>query len=380
MENQVSSDDDLSYLKQQAAISNVIQNIMAYGTRGPIQSPAAAMEAARQSHLARQSQTLQNTLQQRQEDRLQSNQDAQVEAARQEAKVMAKVQEVLNDPVMDEEQKLYWLAKLGKPGMEAAKELRETGKYLKEDDPYKNHPQDYIAFLSGRLPTQELYREWTQLVAANKGPLVTVNTGKDGPELPKDHMWKDPTNPRLGVMPIPGSKTAYDQDQDAMQRQSGIEREAVAAQTVFEDTQRVLDVLDKYGAAATGPAASATKWLAITPAGQVNKHIESIKGNVGIDSLLKIKREGSGLGQVPQSQLDMLAGLLGKLDPDMKLEDVRYNVERIQEIYADIVKKSGGDPKALYQERQGRLSGRPSEALAPDAPPEAVIDFYFRRK
>jgi hypothetical protein len=154
------------------------------------------------------------------------------------------------------------------------------------------------------------------------------------------------------------------------------ERDVVgtAAQTVFEDVDRALNVMDEFGHLSTGPAAAVTSWLPTTPADQLQKHIDSIKGNVGIDSLLKIKKSGAGLGHIPQAQLEMLASLLGKLDSNMKYEDLQYNLNRIGNIYKDIVEKTGGDPKGVYNKRRqdaglspddGNLSSRSQDIIEP---------------
>jgi hypothetical protein len=159
------------------------------------------------------------------------------------------------------------------------------------------------------------------------------------------------------MKPIPGGPAELDIQKEEHKRKTGAEVKAQAAQTVYEDTDRALDVLNKWGHLASGVAGT-TDWLPSAPAHQLNQHIESIKGNVGIDSLIKIKESGAGLGQIPQTQLEMLASLLGRLNTRMRPEDLRFNIQRIQEIYADIVEKEGGDPKEAYKERLKRIGDR----------------------
>ena len=71
--------------------------------------------------------------------------------------------------------------------------------------------------------------------------------------------------------------------------------------------------------------------------------VKSIQANIGIDKLLDIKASGAGLGQVPQSQLEMLASVLGQLNTAQDKETVRYNVERVLTLYSDIVRQAGGE-------------------------------------
>ena len=70
--------------------------------------------------------------------------------------------------------------------------------------------------------------------------------------------------------------------------------------------------------------------------------VKSIQANIGIDKLLDIKRSGAGLGQVPQSQLEMLASVLGQLNTAQDKETVRYNVDRVLYLYSMIVEQAGG--------------------------------------
>jgi len=69
----------------------------------------------------------------------------------------------------------------------------------------------------------------------------------------------------------------------------------------------------------------------------LNALISSVKSNIGIDTLLNIKREGSGLGQVPQSQLETLQEMLGQLDIAREPELLKRDINDILKMYQDIV-------------------------------------------
>jgi hypothetical protein len=120
------------------------------------------------------------------------------------------------------------------------------------------------------------------------------------------------------------------------QQQARSENIVRAADTVTDDVQRALDLLNKHGRLAAG-VGSATSVIPESPAKQLRLHIDSVRGNIAVDQLLRIKASGSGLGQVPQQQLEMLASLLGNLDPSMRPDDLRYNLERIHRIYSEII-------------------------------------------
>jgi hypothetical protein len=57
-----------------------------------------------------------------------------------------------------------------------------------------------------------------------------------------------------------------------------------------------------------------------------------------------------------------LASMLGNLDVTQNQRVLRENLVRVREIYEDIVRKTGGDPKQLMQERQQRQQTTPQGA------------------
>jgi hypothetical protein len=126
------------------------------------------------------------------------------------------------------------------------------------------------------------------------------------------------------------------------------------ANTVVDDVARALDIIETRGRGAAG-------WgglLAGVPesdARALDQLIKSVQSNIGIDKLLEIKASGAGLGQVPQSQLEMLASVLGSLNLKDKPENLIYNLNRVDTLYKDIIQRAGGQvtaPSALAREGQ----------------------------
>ena len=75
---------------------------------------------------------------------------------------------------------------------------------------------------------------------------------------------------------------------------------------------------------------------------EIERLIQSVKDNVGIDALLNIKREGSGLGQVPQKQLESLQGLVGRLEVSRDPALLRRDLVDVLGMYEDIMNSLGG--------------------------------------
>ena len=84
-----------------------------------------------------------------------------------------------------------------------------------------------------------------------------------------------------------------------------------------------------------------------TPAADIKARIESIKGNSGVDSLLKIKASGAGLGQIPQSQMDMLSNLIGNLDQAQSFPELLDVINRYERIYKDVYNNAISDNQKI---------------------------------
>jgi len=133
---------------------------------------------------------------------------------------------------------------------------------------------------------------------------------------------------------------------------------AVTAGTVVEDIDRALKVLSPFSSGLSGLSAV----IPGSDANELKGHIDSVKSNIGIDKLLKIKESGAGLGQVPQSQLDMLASTLGNLDITQKTHVLKENLQRAKKIYSDIIKKAEKDlPQQVSnnQPQEGQTATNP---------------------
>ncbi len=115
-----------------------------------------------------------------------------------------------------------------------------------------------------------------------------------------------------------------------------------AAETVTRDISDIERLVAKdmtFGGASV-PSSIFRVGAAIVPgtdAFEVDSLIQSVKSNIGIDQLLKIKKAGSGLGQVPQSQLETLQGLLGRLEIGRNPELLASNLNDVKASYEKII-------------------------------------------
>lgn len=137
------------------------------------------------------------------------------------------------------------------------------------------------------------------------------------------------------------------------EKQSAYNLKSVAGRTVLEDAGRALSILDDSmngitsGQSVAGIGGVTIGKIPFSKAGSMKKHVESIKSNIAIDSLLKIKASGAGLGQVPQQQLMLLARLLGELDVNSDPQLLRDNLARVSNIYVGVLRDSKDDLEKL---------------------------------
>lgn len=182
-------------------------------------------------------------------------------------------------------------------------------------------------------------------------------------QAPPGFFWKlnpDGTryiNPETGqpvAVPIEGTEVAVKRAEAKEKKEVGEAGKATIAGTVIVDAQRALDTIKNNTEYTTGAYGKALQFVPGTDAYALSQMVDSVKANVGIDKLLDIKASGAGLGQVPQSQLDMLASVLGGLDVGQPADVLQYNLNRVKNIYSDIVKSAGGQAaldKALEESK-----------------------------
>lgn len=162
---------------------------------------------------------------------------------------------------------------------------------------------------------------------------------------------------------------------------------ATAARTVIEDANRA-DAL--IGFWTTGLPGLIQSPIPFAPGGVLSEHLKSVRGNIAVDNLLNIKKSGAGLGQVPQSQLNMLSELLGVLNIGLPADVLRYTLRRSRDIYEDILATATEeDMRLIDQAAQGGAQqpapranrGGPPQGSTVDesAQPRKVLGRTFRK-
>jgi len=192
--------------------------------------------------------------------------------------------------------------------------------------------------------------------------------------------FKDPETGEMRMRIIPGGPA-----ERAIRAQNKFT--ATAARTVVEDANRADEIIGFWTTGIPGYLQSA---IPSTPANVLNSHLASVKSNVAVDQLLNIKKSGAGLGQVPQSQLEMLSELLGVLKISLPPDVLRFTLRRTRDIYSDILAGATEDDMQLIEQtvrpgepratQQGGRPGRPSGAVVDESvPPRKVLGRTIRK-
>ena len=210
-----------------------------------------------------------------------------------------------------------------------------------------------------------------------QGPTTTVNVGQQGqqfPDPPRDTVWArdeegnvlteerevDGRTVRAPVsVPITGSKPAREAEEERREREFSAKSANRAASIVVDDFDFLLrglgadtetgEIGEDADPSVVGPRMrmaaeqgtfGSNVLFAGGETGDFLRQLESARNTIAVDQLLNIKREGSGLGQVPQSQLDTLSTLLGSLEAGLSNEKLAENLARAKRLYTNIIETS----------------------------------------
>ncbi len=145
--------------------------------------------------------------------------------------------------------------------------------------------------------------------AVSRPPVTNVGVGGLG-KPPSGYRW----NPSGELEAIPGGPAA--QKQTDAQRKS-----AVAVKAVSDKADRTIATIDqalgKVGTFTTGIPGAVTRKIPGTPAFDLNALVDSVKANIGFDTLTEMRQvspTGGALGQVTERELQFLQSAVASLE------------------------------------------------------------------
>lgn len=204
---------------------------------------------------------------------------------------------------------------------------------------------------------------------------VTVNMPPQIGSIPQDYRVVYDKNSRpISMEVIPGTKTARELEVASGKAAKGIESTILSSGIVLEDIGKLKKSITTQKA--VDPVTGITGSVASQVPGSARKSAEglvrTIQANIGFDRLGQMRAEsptGGALGNITEQELKFLQSVLGSIDLDQKDADIVKNLDRLQKIYNNIIKKAAAYPNAA-QYGFG-VGGSPASTPAPASSPAA---------
>ena len=204
---------------------------------------------------------------------------------------------------------------------------------------------------------------------------VTVNMPPQIGSIPQDYRVVYDKNSRpISMEVIPGTKTARELEAASGKVAKGVESTILSSGIVLEDIGKLKKSITTQKT--VDPVTGITGSVASQVPGSARKSAEglvrTIQANIGFDRLGQMRAEsptGGALGNITEQELKFLQSVLGSIDLDQKDADIVKNLDRLQKIYNNIIKKAAAYPNAA-QYGFG-VGGSPASTPAPASSPAA---------
>lgn len=169
----------------------------------------------------------------------------------------------------------------------------------------------------------------------------------------------------LSVSPIPGSPAAMEADAARQATEAKAANARRSGDIVLEDIARTRAAVEgaPWYSPAVGLGSSIWQNVGGSPAVNVKALTDTIRANIGFDRLNQMRAEsptGGALGQVTERELAFLQSVLGSLEQSQSEEQFLQNLDRLNQVYGEIVHGPGGAP-AVRPPAGGAGGGRRPE-------------------
>ena len=183
--------------------------------------------------------------------------------------------------------------------------------------------------------------ETGQIKAVTGGSSLVMGTPPQGYRIVET--IDEQGRPSVYMEPIPGSPQAKAEAAQTEAALAGVRNTGEKVSAVTSTIDEALTILeDPSVAGRTGAAIDLAGRLtggiatAGTPRINLTEKLTTIKANIGFDRLQKMRDEsptGGALGQVAIQELVALQASIASLNPNLKAEDLRFNLNRVKEQY-----------------------------------------------
>lgn len=150
------------------------------------------------------------------------------------------------------------------------------------------------------------------------------------------------------AVPIAGGPVETKAAERADAKATEQRQRATFADIVTQDVTRAMDMVKSSPVPITGLGAL-TSAVPGTAAHNLSNLLNTIKANVGFDRLQQMRAAsptGGALGQVSEQENKLLQSTIGALEQSQGKEQFLYNLQRVQDLYLDIIHGPGNRPSA----------------------------------
>lgn len=230
---------------------------------------------------------------------------------------------------------------------------------------YKGTPQQFW---------QEMKRAGSQTINNNIGA-SEVGTIPPGFEL-----FTDPNTGARSMRPIPGGPAAAEAAAAAEKAKRAKQSVQDSADLVSQDIDRSLKILDNdgYFNPATGWTGNVAAHYPGSNAAKLRANLETIKANIAFDKLQAMRASsptGGALGSVTDRDLALLTSTLGSVETAQGEGQLRYNLNRLWNVYQDIIHGPGNGPKRRVLSEDETPALKPEE-LTPTTDLDSLVEQY----
>lgn len=183
---------------------------------------------------------------------------------------------------------------------------------------------------------------------------------------------QDPETGRYRFEPIEGGPVAAEQAAAAEQEAGRGELAARAGNVVLEDIGRIQRIIDESDLPVTGFTGALLRNVPGTNAYDVSALATTIRANIGFDRLQQMREAsptGGALGAVSERELTELQSVLGSLDQAQSQQQFERNLNRLGQLYTNMMEKFAAYPNAS----QFGINAPPSSA---DMSDEELMRMY----
>jgi hypothetical protein len=207
---------------------------------------------------------------------------------------------------------------------------------------------------AGLQPGTREYAEFFRTGGSQSDGVNVTVQGDTGPQIgtiPAGYQLKENEQGAFRLEPIPGGEAAREREQAQEQAEQQEELTGRAANVVFEDIDRLTNLVEEDPVLNPVLGVSGVIASRIPGSNRVNAEslAETIRANVGFDRLQQMREAsptGGALGQVSNQELNTLQAVLGNLSFSQSQDQLLRNLDRLKEIYSNILTKASAYPNA----------------------------------